>query len=84
MQHLRGKTVSQLYSECGPTIYRRCLKLRKDPRAARDATQEVFVKLVREMVKLTDSATMLLRIYQIATDHCLAFRATSCASELSL
>jgi RNA polymerase sigma-70 factor, ECF subfamily len=82
MQRLRGRAVSQLYSQCGPTIYRRCLKLLKDPREARDATQEVFVKLVRDMVRLHDRATILLRIYQLATDHCLALRATSSAREL--
>jgi len=56
-----GGKAGELYKEYGPVIYRRCLRLLKDPEAARDATQEVFMKLVRDIRKLEDRATVLPR-----------------------
>ena len=38
--------ISQLYHRLGPLIYRRCLKLLANPEHARDATQEVFVRML--------------------------------------
>jgi RNA polymerase sigma-70 factor (ECF subfamily) len=66
----RERVVS-LYRELGPAVYRRCLRLLKDREAARDATQEVFVKLVRDIDRLSDRATALPWIYRVATNHCL-------------
>ena len=48
----RQQRAAELYRQWGPAVYRRCLKLLRDPEAARDATQEVFVKLVRDLEKL--------------------------------
>ncbi len=55
-------------------MYRRCLRLLKDREAARDATQEVFVKLVRDMRRLEDRKSALPWIYRVATNHCLNLR----------
>ncbi len=66
----RERIVS-LYRELGPAVYRRCLRLLKDRDAARDATQEVFVKLVRDMERLADREMALPWIYRVATNHCL-------------
>ena len=60
-----------LYREYGPTVYRRCLRLLADREAARDATQEVFVKLVRDIGKLGDRETAVPWIFRVATNHCL-------------
>jgi len=43
---------ARLYRELGPVVYRRCLRLLGDRAAAEDATQEVFVKLLRDMDRL--------------------------------
>jgi RNA polymerase sigma-70 factor (ECF subfamily) len=64
-------TAAELYRLYGPVVYRRCLRLLRDPEAARDATQEVFVKLVRDMEKLADRETVLPWIYRVATNFCL-------------
>ncbi len=66
----RERVVS-LYRELGPVVYRRCLRLLRDREAARDATQEVFVRLVRDIDRLSDRETALPWIYRVATNHCL-------------
>jgi RNA polymerase sigma-70 factor (ECF subfamily) len=65
---------AELYREYGPAVYRRCLRLLRDPEAARDAVQEVFMKLVRDMERLEDRPSVLPWIYRVATNHCLNLR----------
>jgi RNA polymerase sigma-70 factor (ECF subfamily) len=62
---------AELYRTYGPAVYRRCLRLLRDKEAAADATQEVFVKLVRDIAKFEDPAVVLPWIYRVATNHCL-------------
>ena len=67
-----GRTqVAELYASLGPAVYRRCLKLLRDRDEARDATQDVFMKLVRDMDRLQDRETVMPWIYRVATNHCL-------------
>lgn len=63
--------VAQLYRELGPAVYRRCLTLLRDHEAARDATQEVFRKLLRDPGKLVEKQAALPWLYRVATNHCL-------------
>jgi RNA polymerase sigma-70 factor (ECF subfamily) len=72
----RGRA-AELYRQYGPTVYRRCLRILRDPEAAKDATQEVFMKLVRDMPKLEDRETVLPWIYRVATNFCLNQRRNS-------
>jgi RNA polymerase sigma-70 factor, ECF subfamily len=62
---------AEFYREYGPAVYRRCLRLLKDREQAKDATQEVFVKLVRDIEKMEDPRIVLPWIYRVATNHCL-------------
>ena len=66
--------VAELYKLYGPAIYRRCLRLLGDKEAARDATQEVFGKLMRDVAKLEGRDTALPWIYRVAMNHCLNYR----------
>jgi RNA polymerase sigma-70 factor (ECF subfamily) len=61
----------ELYRTYGPAVYRRCLKLLRDKEAARDATQEVFVKLLRDPERFERVETALPWLYRVATNHCL-------------
>jgi len=70
----REEVAAQFYREYGPAVYRRCLRLLRDREAARDATQEVFMRLVRDMKKLEDRDQVLPWIYRVATNHCLNLR----------
>ena len=63
--------IAELYRTWGPAIYRRCLRLLRDPEAARDATQEVFRKVLASPRKLADADAALPFIYRVATNHCL-------------
>lgn len=65
---------AELFERYGPVVYRRCLRLLRDPEAAADATQEVFVQLVRNIEALEDRTTVLPWIYRVATNHCLNLR----------
>jgi RNA polymerase sigma-70 factor (ECF subfamily) len=68
--------VADLYRQCGPVVYRRCLRILKNPDAARDATQDVFVKLVRRIATMEDPETVLPWLYRVATNYCLNLRRT--------
>jgi RNA polymerase sigma-70 factor, ECF subfamily len=65
------KRVAELYKLHGPAIYRRCLRLLRDPEAAQDATQEVFGKLMRDLERNPDLPDALPWIFRVATNHCL-------------
>ena len=62
---------AELYRTYGPAVYRRCLGLLRDREAAKDATHDVFMKLVRDLAKNDDAAIVLPWIYRVATNHCL-------------
>jgi RNA polymerase sigma-70 factor (ECF subfamily) len=66
--------VVRLYRDYGPVVYRRCVRLLGDEERARDATQEVFVKLLREERLTGEDAEVLPWIYRVTTRHCLNLR----------
>ena len=65
------EAAARLYQEFGPAVYRRCLRLLRDREAAQDATQEVFMRLVRSMSRFGDGEVALPWIYRVTTNHCL-------------
>lgn len=63
--------VADLYRKYGPVIYSRCRRLLKDDALAEDATQEVFVRVMRHIEAAPDDAAALAWIYRISTNYCL-------------
>lgn len=63
--------VSNLYRKFGPLIFARCRRLLKDDALAEDATQEVFVRVMRHIEAAPDDAQALAWIYRISTNWCL-------------
>ncbi|MFO0599511.1 MAG: RNA polymerase sigma factor [Myxococcaceae bacterium] len=66
-----GERVSTLYRKFGTAIFSRCRRLLKDDALAEDATQEVFVRVLRHIESAPDDATALAWIYRISTNYCL-------------
>jgi len=60
-----------LYLDYGPAVYRRCRRLLRDREAASDATQEVFLRLVRHGEALSARHDLLPWLFRVATNHCL-------------
>ena len=73
MEEARSQA-ARLYRELGPAVFRRCLRLLGDRALAEDATQEVFVKLMRDLDRLQDRETVIPWVYRVATNHCLNLR----------
>jgi len=63
--------VAELYRKFGPAIYSRCRRLLRDDVAAEDATQEVFVRVMRHIESAPDETAALAWIYRISTNFCL-------------
>jgi RNA polymerase sigma-70 factor (ECF subfamily) len=68
---LDAAAAARLYRTYGPAVYRRCLRLLRDRELARDATQDVFVQLLRQWTASTEPEVVLHWIYRVATNHCL-------------
>jgi RNA polymerase sigma-70 factor, ECF subfamily len=63
--------VASLYARFGPTIYARCRRLLKNPATAEDATQEVFLKVLKHIQSAPNEDAVLPWIHRITTNHCL-------------
>lgn len=68
---LTGVRLAELYRRYGPTIYARCRRLLRDDVAAEDATQEVFMRVLRHLASAPDDTAALAWIYRISTNYCL-------------
>jgi RNA polymerase sigma-70 factor (ECF subfamily) len=64
-------SIEALYAKFGPVIYARCRRLLRDPVAAEDATQDIFVKLLKHFGAAPDEQVIPLWIHRIVTNHCL-------------
>jgi RNA polymerase sigma-70 factor (ECF subfamily) len=63
--------VERMYAKYGPTIYARCKRLLKDGTAAEDATQDVFMKVIKHIDSAPGEDAVLPWIHRITTNHCL-------------
>ncbi len=68
------RQVARLYLQYGPAVFRRCLRLLRNRSAAEDATQDVFVKILKRAEALGSNEAMLPWVYRVATNHCLNLR----------
>jgi RNA polymerase sigma-70 factor (ECF subfamily) len=61
----------ELYTRFGATIYARCRQMLRDPAAAQDATQEVFLRIHRTLEQIRGPREAYTWLYRTATNHCL-------------
>jgi RNA polymerase sigma-70 factor (ECF subfamily) len=63
--------VEALYRRYGPSILRRARTLLRNEASARDALQEVFVRLLRSEPDFRGQPSPLHWLYRVTTNHCL-------------
>jgi RNA polymerase sigma-70 factor (ECF subfamily) len=66
-----GGTLEELYRRHAAAVYARCRYLLRDDDAARDATQDVFVRALRAREELDAAASPTAFLLRTATNHCL-------------
>jgi RNA polymerase sigma-70 factor, ECF subfamily len=66
-----GGLLEELYRRHAGAVFARCRYLLRDDEAARDATQEVFVRALRCTAELRDLASPTAFLLTTATNHCL-------------
>jgi RNA polymerase sigma-70 factor (ECF subfamily) len=62
--------IEEYYLRYGPMVFRRCRQLLRDEERARDATQEVFAKLLMRQEQLKNQYPSSL-LFRISTNTCL-------------
>ncbi len=67
----RGGTLEELYRRHAAAVYARCRYLLRDDEAARDATQDVFVRVLRGAAELGVAVSPAAFLLRMATNHCL-------------
>ncbi len=68
---IEQEALASLYARFGPVVFRRARALLRDEDAARDALQEVFLKVLARHHTFRGEADILHWIYRITTNHCL-------------
>jgi len=63
--------VEELYVRYAAMVHGRCRYLLRDEEAARDATQEVFARVLRAAEELRAAGSQVGYLMRIATHHCL-------------
>jgi RNA polymerase sigma-70 factor (ECF subfamily) len=63
--------LASLYAKYAPAIYAHCRRFLPSPAAARDATQEAFVRVLAHGVSLPREEEALRYLYRVATNVCL-------------
>src|SRR5262245_44669276 len=63
--------VGQLFKQYGALVYRRAFRLLGRKEDAEEATQEVFVRVMRSVDEFENRASVTTWLYQITTYYCL-------------
>ncbi|MEO1171954.1 MAG: RNA polymerase sigma factor [Myxococcota bacterium] len=67
----RAISPADLYRTHGPMVYRRALKILRDPAEAEEALQEVFVRVLRRKDSFRAKSQVTTWLYSITTHYCL-------------
>lgn len=66
---MNEEQITAMYRRWGPVVYRRCLRVIKDHDEAQDATQQVFVQLLRHSERFTeDPSAAIAWMQSVATN----------------
>ena len=70
MKKGKGK-IEELYAKLGPAIYARCRRILKDRAAAEDATQEIFIKILKSAESIPSDDAVMPWVHRVTMNHCL-------------
>lgn len=65
--------VGALFRQHGPMVYRRALRLLGRREEAEEATQEVFIRVMRSMDEFEGRSSITTWLYQVTTNYCLNY-----------
>jgi len=63
--------LAELYQKCAPAIYAHCRRILRSPAAARDATQETFVRVLARGPRFPNDDDGRRYLYRVSTNVCL-------------
>lgn len=66
-----GPDVGALFRQHGAMVYRRALRLLGRREDAEEATQEVFIRVMRSMDEFEGRSSITTWLYQVTTNYCL-------------
>src|SRR4051794_28909413 len=67
LSRVDSKLVATLFDQHGPRVYRRALRLLGNPSDAEEATQEIFIRVVRGGESFQEKSQLTTWLYQITT-----------------
>ena len=70
MKKGNGK-IEALYAKLGPVIYARCRRILKERAAAEDATQEIFIKILKSVDTIPGDDALIAWVHRVTTNYCL-------------
>jgi RNA polymerase sigma-70 factor (ECF subfamily) len=65
------KQVETLYRDFGPLVYRRTLKMLRNPQDAEEATQDIFIRVINGIEKFDGRSQLSTWLFQVTTNYCL-------------
>src|SRR4051812_21153555 len=71
MTTIEKTDVAQLYRDYGAMVFRRALRLLANRQDAEEATQEVFVRVMRTEAGYSGKGELIGWLYRITTHYCL-------------
>ncbi|MEL6863382.1 MAG: RNA polymerase sigma factor [Bacteroidota bacterium] len=69
----RADLFSLLYGRYSGKVYSKCISLLKDEMMAKDATQEIFVKIFLNLAKFSERSKFSTWVYSITYNYCIDF-----------
>ncbi len=67
----REKELERIYKEHAPMVYNLCYRMLNNRSDAQDATQEVFVKVYKNLSKFAGRSKLSTWVYRITMNHCI-------------
>ncbi len=71
LQEQDARYFSQLYRRYASKVFAKCISMLADHGMARDATQDVFIKILLNLSKFTEQSSFSTWVYSITYNYCI-------------